>query len=479
MISTKSHSDAGGDPLLPEGDDWLRAGLRSASHVIYETLTAVKAAVETYRQAPAEQPPLQEACVHLRQLHGALVMLEFDQGAQLITESEYIVRGLLQGDERIAEACNLLLRAIHELQATLEPLDTHLRPLLGLEAVIEELSDFVSGQRDLFYPLTDPRSPVPELEFEVLRAGERHGQVGEHGQVPDAETGEYVAQIKDRLKEVVQVMPQWWEDLHDAQLLDSLRQSFHVIADRARSLNLAELADLAELLERLVAKVNDDMISMTSQMMYGVIEQGVLKLGVLFLQYCRPHDPPQGGAERARLASALADMQLLTNEVASLASDTRLASAHPIHHEGLELRDSAISVGAERTAGGDGGASWDEVDGFNKVEDLLIEANLLHSQLLPRINMMKHQQQHIQTQLAYLQRSAGDAPAPVNQTADALGEDGIAEKVVAMMNANQLLAKLISEAEACLLKYRQATHEVQRVIFGGVARASRGELPAV
>ena len=476
MISTKSYSDADVNLLLPEGDDWMRAGLRSASHVVYETLTTVKATVEAYKQAPVEQRPLQEACVHLRQLRGALAMLEFDQGAQLVAESEYIVRGLLQGEERIAEACNLLLRAIHELQATLEPLDTHLRPLLGLEAVIDELSNFVSGQRDLFHPLSDPRPPAPELEFEVLRAGERHGQGGEHGHVPDAETGEYVAQIKDRLKEVVQVMPQWWEDLRDARLLDSLRRSFHVIADRARSLNLTELADLAELLERLVAKVNEDMISMTSQMMYGVIEQGVLKLGMLFLRYCRPHDPPQGGVERARLAGALADMQLLTNEVASLASDSRLTSTRHIHHEGLEMRDSMTSAGADGVVWGNSGASRDEADGFNKVEDLLIEANLLHSQLLPRINMMKHQQQHIQTQLANLQRSAGDAPAP--ESADARSEDGIAEKVVAMMNANQLLAKLISEAEACLLKYRQATHEVQRVIFSGVARASRGELPA-
>ena len=477
MISTKSYNDQGGDSLLVDGDDWMRAGLRSVSHVIYETLSVVKTAVEIHGHAPAGQRPLQDACVHLRQLRGALAMLEFEQGAQLLMEAERIVRGLLADQTRTAEACNLLLRAIHELQATLEPPDTHLRPLLGLEAVIEELSAFLNGQQDLFHSLADTRSPTaPVLEYEVLRAGEQQGHGEEHDHVPDPDTGVYVAHLKDRLKEVVQVMPQWWENLHDAQLLDALHQSFRVIAERARSLNLTELAELAMLLERLVAKVNDDMIPMTAQMMYGVIEQGVLKLGVLFLQYCRPHDPPQGGVGRARLASALADMQLLTNEVASLSTDSRPSPVRPIPHEGLE--GAAATPGPHETTREDIEFSG-EGNGFSRVEDLLIEANLLHSQLLPRINMMKHQQQHIQTQLANLKQPAAGTMVPDHENSIPRDEDGIAEKVVAMMNASQLLAKLISEAEACLLKYRQATHEVQRAIFGGVAQASRGQLPAV
>lgn len=458
-----------------DADDCFSDEMRAVGHVIYETLAAVKAAVEAYGHAPLEQRPLQEICVHLRQLHGALAMLEFEQGAQLLKEAETVVRTLLDGDDRGAEACNLLLRAIHELQATLVPPDTHLRPLLGLDAVIEELRGFLSGQGDLFLPLDDAPAGTHDLEYEVLRAGEWHEPGGEYEADPEQETGVYVAQIKDRLKEVVQVMPQWWEDMHDVQVLDTLHQSFRVIAERARSLELGELADLAVLLERLVAKVNDDMIPVTTQMMYGVIEQGVLKLGVLFLQYCRPHDPPQDGAGQARLANALADMHLLTNEVASLAADGHPSAVRHIHHEGLDTADAAAP------AGPDAAPRKDETghgDGFGRVEDLLIEANLLHSQLLPRINMMKHQQQHIQSQLAKLRRPADNGPAPDAQPDAAVDDDGVTDKVAAMMNSSQLLAKLISEAESCLLKYRQATHEVQRAIFGGASQPPGDQLPA-
>lgn len=478
MISTKSYNNPDCDALFMDSDEWRRDGLHAVSHVIYETLATVKAAIECYGQTPLEPRPLQEACAQLRQLHGALSLLEFGQGAQLLMEADSIVRALLNGESRGVGACNLLLRAIHELQATLVPLDTHLRPLLGLDAVIGELRGFLSGQGDLFLPPAEPGCGTTDLEYEVLRAGEWHDHCGAHDHGPEQETGVYVAQIKDRLKEVVQIMPQWWEDMHNAQVLETLHQSFRIIADRAQSLNLSELADLAALLERLVARVNDDMIPMTTQMMYGVIEQGVLKLGVLFLQYCRPHDPPQGGAERARLASALADMQLLTNEVTSLASDAHPPLVPTVRREGLHQAGAQVPAAPVDTLLEGGAAFGNGSDGFEKVEDLLIEANLLHSQLLPRINMMKHQQQHIQAQLANLQYPAGNGPSPDGLYNASRDDDAIAEKVVAMMNASQLLAKLISEAEACLLKYRQATHEVQRAIFGGVSQSSRGKQPA-
>ena len=339
--------------------------------------------------------------------------------------------------------------------------------------MIEELRAFISGQGDLFLPMDESPADPPGLEYEVLRAGEWHEPDSEHEPVPEQETGVYVAQIKDRLKAVVQVMPQWWEDMHDAHMLETLHHSFRIIAERARALNLGELADLAVLLERLVAKVNDDMIPMTTQMMYGVIEQGVLKLGMLFVQYCRPHDPPQGGAEQARLANALADMHLLTNEVASLTPEGHPSPARHIHHEGLDSVAPKMRAGHDEIHQASGAVSGEGGDGLGKVEDLLIEANLLHSQLLPRINMMKHQQQHLQAQLANLRQPPGDAS--VGAAVDA---DGMGEKVVAMMNASQLLAKLIAEAESCLLKYRQATHEVQRAIFGGVSQTPDGRLPA-
>ena len=119
MSSTKPHNNPDSDALFMDADDCMRDGLRAVGHVIYETLAVVKAAVESCGHAPLErQQPLQEVGVHLRQLHGALSMLQFEQGARLLREAESVVRALLDGEERSAEACNLLLRAINELQAT-------------------------------------------------------------------------------------------------------------------------------------------------------------------------------------------------------------------------------------------------------------------------------------------------------------------------------------------------------------------------
>jgi hypothetical protein len=475
LTATTSYSDEGKDGAPLDRESWISSGLNGVTRAICETLTAVKAMFETFLRTSTDPQPLREARVYLRQLRGALAMLEFKHGVHLLAAAERISEVMLRGEGHAGEACKLVLRAMNELRANIEPLNSRFRPLLNLEAVTVDLNTFISGQQDLFRPLITPPLPVDDTASDMPRAGEWQPRSdpdeSEYG--PDSETGMYVAQIKDRLKDIVQVMPQWWADLRNPAHLDRLHDSFRFVADRSRLLDLSELVELAVLLERLVAKVNADTIPMTAQMMYGVIEQGVLKLGVLFLQYCRPHDPPVGGAERAKLASVLADMQLLSNEAASAVAPYPPLNGPVVVHRESEREGFPASSGQESaTSGADRRPSGDG-DGFERLEDLLIEANLLHSQLLPRINLMRHQQQLMQTQLAYMQ-GADAVPDPRTATEDA--DAAWREKLSGIVNACQFLAKLISESEACLLKYRQATHEVQRAIFGEVTHA--GPIPA-
>lgn len=460
MINTTSFDDGGGDAPAGDNEEWIQSSVAGIRHVIHETLNAINTGLEAVLTDSSKRGATSRIRDDVRQLRGAFLILGFGKGARLLMEAERIARSL-PGRADAKETCRLLLRALHELKAYLEPLNDQLKPLADLDSVTEELRACRGVPRGQVLSLAagDGRGAVAHGGDHAPVAGEWeiYRTRGADVQAMDAEHGMYVAQIKDRLKSVVQIMPQWWESLHEPRFPQALKESFQVIADRARALELAEVAKLALLLERLAAKIDHAMIPMAVQMMYGVIEQGVLKLGVLFLQYCRPHDPPRGEEERVKLANALADMQLLTNEVVSVDGERLFAGASPAAREPSPVHEH-----------GGGSTAADGLD-LGRLEDLLIEANLLHAQLQPRINLMKQQQRRIQSQLACLYHpQALESVLGLDSDAGVRDKDRVlSEKITAMVNANRLLARLIGECEDCLLKYRRATHDLQRVVCGG------------
>lgn len=449
---------------------WEQTCIETVDHLILEMLDRLIANLEAYAQNGPDGRLLWGSLEDVRQLRGAMSMMAFEQGARLLAAAEELIHAALDDRGAAPGAPRALRSALSALRARLVP-EVGAGTTPDLAYATEALRSCLIPGNAAPGAGVSSRDPAgdDDAEAEAHYVGEwmPGAQVEpDDRRAATPETGRCIAQIKANLKTVADVMPRWWEDLRDERCLETLNRSFAVIAEHAETLHLAEIAKLAELLERLVAKVNDEMISSTLQMMYGVIEQGVLKLGILFLQYCRPQGAPDDSAARQQLEKALAGMRLLSSRVGATMPE-----------DGLRARAGAVPPARQLTLDGASAERPGEwaVDayGHRRLEDLFVEANLLHSQLMPRMQMMRQQQRELQRELAGLQgltdtevtTSDGEWTWHTDESPE------LSEKVASMRNANRLLAKLITECEACLQNYRRATHELQGTILGGLSEA--------
>lgn len=463
MINTTSCRDreAGGAVWRM---DWEQTCIETVEHLILETLDRLIASLEACARDGLDGPLLCTALEDVRQLRGAMAMMAFDRGARLLAAAEELVHGMLDDRDAAPGAPRALLGALSALQSCLAA-----EPGAGtapdLACATEALQACLASGTAAAGVSTGEPAGNDDSEAHCVGEWMPGAQVEpDDREAVTSETGQCIARIKSSLKTVADVMPHWWEDLRDEQYLETLNRSFAVIAERAGTLHLSEIAKLAALLERLVARVNDDMISSTLQMMYGVIEQGVLKLGILFLQYCRPQGSADDSTARQKLEKALAGMKLLSSRVgAAMPEDGPRAQTGTVPPPRQLTLDGA---GAERPG------EW-QVDAFGgrRLEDLFVEANLLHSQLMPRMQMMRRHQRELQRELAGLQRLAATevTTSDGESTWHMGGSPELSEKVASMRDANRLLANLITECEACLKNYRRATHELRGTILGGLS----------
>ncbi len=440
--------------------------MEGVERVVFETLDQVSESLEAYVQTPHDRRLLTASFEDLRQLRGALSMMAFDKGARLLAQAERLAGALLEDRGVTRDAPRTLWQAVRHLREYLAPADEAPGASRDLEDVTEAL-EACCAAADI-----RAEAPAPADEDEAHHVGEwvpgGHTWRDDRGPGAAHETGMSIAQIKSNLKSVVQIMPQWWEDLRDERHLEALNHAFAVIAERAETLNLSEVAKLATLLEQLVARVNDDMISVTVEMMYGVIEQGVLKLGILFLQHCRPHGSAQDSAAREKLEKALAGMQLLTHQVDSVAPQGGPRQALRGALEETPAAQLEFDGADEGQPGGWGVGGF----GHRRLEDLFVEANLLHSQLTPRLQMMRRQHGELKRELSRLQGVDGAEPAAGEGEWTWHRDEpaGLSDGIAAMTKASDLLAKLITDCEECLEKSRRATHELQDAILGGVTQ---------
>ncbi|HKJ22864.1 MAG TPA: hypothetical protein VKA13_07225 [Gammaproteobacteria bacterium] len=447
--------------------DWERTCMEGVERVVLETLDQVSESLEAYVTPPHDRRLLTASFEDLRQLRGALSMMAFDKGARLLAQAERLAGALLEDRGVTRDAPRTLWQAVRQLREYLAPADEAPGASRDLAHVTQAL-EACCAAADI-----RAEAPAPADEDEAHHVGEwvpgGHTWRDDRGSGAAHETGMSIAQIKSNLKSVVQIMPQWWEDLRDERHLEALNHAFAVIAERAETLNLSEIAKLAALLERLVARVNDDMISVTVEMMYGVIEQGVLKLGILFLQHCRPNGSPQDSAAREKLEKALAGMQLLTHQVDSVAPQGAPRQALRGALEETPAAQFELDGADEGQPGGWGVGGF----GHRRLEDLFVEANLLHSQLTPRLQMMRRQHGELKRELSRLQGVDGAEEAAAGEGEWTWHRDepaGLFDRIAAMTKANDLLAKLIADCEECLDKSRRATHELQDAILGGVTQ---------
>jgi hypothetical protein len=410
-------------------------------------------------------------------------MLQLDETAHLLALSGQAARRLLEGkDDGVVPACRLLLRTMHEIGMYFDSGHD-----MDMTALADEMEAFLDGADAAGQGQTVSARTSDELagggycKTYSADGAALEGELEAEGGFATA-TGGNVAHIKEHLRVIVQVMPQWNERQHDIQLIESLITSFRAISESAQELNLTELAQMALMLERLLAKINDEMMPMTVQMMYGVVEQGVLKLGVLFLQFCQPHDSTHLEGVRAKLASAVGDMRLLANEVDS----TVVGAVEACGENRVIDLDNASVAHRHGTEGNHAAAAGPHR--FESVEDLMIEANLLHQHLLPRIERMKQQQRHLESQLVSLKEQVGSSAegpepfAPLHDGASRIRVDRasllrsrgdefvdpgrLSEHVNTLLGANRSLAELIDECEQCLTRYRRAGYEMQQAMLG-------------